>query len=52
MRYYNEVAVEPIVFKNLRLFRRGNKDDNKKPGDMLFDRITVGSGLCVSVYEG
>ena len=41
MRYYNEVAVEPIVFKNLQLFRRGNKDDNKKAGDMLFDRINV-----------
>ena len=44
MRYYNEVQVETTVFKNLRLFRRGNKDDNKKPGDMLFDRITVQDG--------
>jgi len=61
MRYYNEVQVEPIVFKNLSIFKRGNKDDNKRPGDMLFDRITTSlvnkhlnslmSGLTAKVFR-
>jgi len=36
IRYYNEVAVEKKVFKNLRLFM-----ENKKDGDDLFDRLNT-----------
>jgi len=36
IRYYNEVPVEKRVFKNLQLFM-----ENKKPGDDLFDRLSV-----------
>lgn len=36
IRYYNEVAVEKRVFKNLELFK-----DNKKNGDDLFDRLNT-----------
>lgn len=36
IRYYNEVAVEKRVFKNLELFK-----DNKKEGDDLFDRLNT-----------
>ena len=38
IRYYNRVAVEKRVFKNLQLFM-----NNKKPGDDLFDRLNVRS---------
>ena len=41
MRYYNEVEVDPIVFKNLKIFKRGNKDNQKQDGDLLFDRIST-----------
>lgn len=37
IRYYNEVAVDNQVFKNLKLF----KNEPKKEGDALFDRLTV-----------
>ncbi|XP_043208619.1 DNA topoisomerase 1-like isoform X2 [Amphibalanus amphitrite] len=37
IRYYNEVAVEKRVFKNLQLFM-----ENKSPGDDLFDRLNTG----------
>ena len=43
IRYYNEVAVEKRVFKNLQLFM-----ENKEPGDDLFDRLSV-SGLVTSL---
>ncbi|XP_058117465.1 DNA topoisomerase I, mitochondrial [Anopheles coustani] len=36
IRYYNEVAVEKRVFKNLELFK-----ENKKTGDDLFDRLNT-----------
>ena len=36
IRYYNAVAVEKRVFKNLQLFMQ-----NKQPGDDLFDRLNV-----------
>jgi len=42
MRYLNEVVVDPQVFKNLKIFKTGQKENPKKEGDMLFDRITVG----------
>ena len=37
IRFYNEVAVEPQVFKNLKLFKKPPKGD----GDEIFDRLTV-----------
>lgn len=36
IRYYNAVAVEKRVFKNLELFK-----ENKKEGDDLFDRLNT-----------
>lgn len=36
IRYYNRVAVEAQVFKNIRLFK-----ENKEEGDNLFDRVNV-----------
>lgn len=39
MRYYNEVPVDKQVFKNLAIFKRGKKDEQKVTGDLLFDRI-------------
>jgi len=41
MRYYNEVLVDQQVFKNLKLFKTGNKENPKTHGDMLFDRIST-----------
>ncbi|EEB05534.2 DNA topoisomerase I [Schizosaccharomyces japonicus yFS275] len=38
IRYYNEVEVDPQVFKNLKIFKRAPK----KEGDLLFDRLTTG----------
>lgn len=38
VRYYNEVPVEPAVFKNLQIFMA-----NKSPGDDLFDRLSTSS---------
>lgn len=37
MRFYQEVEVEPQVFKNIKLF----KGEPKVVGDDLFDRLTV-----------
>ena len=36
IRYYNRVAVEKQVFKNIGLFMK-----DKSPEDDLFDRLTV-----------
>ncbi|KIY50318.1 hypothetical protein FISHEDRAFT_39784, partial [Fistulina hepatica ATCC 64428] len=36
MRYYNRVAVEPQVFKNIRIFKSNKNDD-----DSLFDRVNT-----------
>ena len=38
IRYYNRVAVEAQVFKNIRLFK-----ENKEESDNLFDRVNVNS---------
>ncbi|KAJ3775054.1 DNA topoisomerase I [Lentinula raphanica] len=38
IRYYNRVAVEPQIFKNVRIFK-----DNKEDDDSLFDRVTTAS---------
>ncbi|KAF2482247.1 hypothetical protein BDY17DRAFT_310774 [Neohortaea acidophila] len=40
IRFYDEVQVDPQVFKNLKLFKRAPKVD----GDEIFDRLTT-SGL-------
>ncbi|KAF2858760.1 hypothetical protein K470DRAFT_272146 [Piedraia hortae CBS 480.64] len=40
IRFYDEVKVDPQVFKNLRIFKR----PPKKEGDEIFDRLTT-SGL-------
>lgn len=40
IRYYDEVAVEDKVFKNLKLFKKPPKQE----GDDIFDRLTVSSG--------
>lgn len=40
IRFYNEVKVDPQVFKNLKIFKRPPKGD----GDEIFDRLTT-SGL-------
>ncbi|ORY80419.1 hypothetical protein BCR37DRAFT_403077 [Protomyces lactucae-debilis] len=37
IRYYNEVAVTPQVFKNLRIFKKSKTDQ-----DMIFDRLNTG----------
>lgn len=36
IRYYNRLAIEKRVFKNLSLFM-----ENKQPGDDIFDRLNV-----------
>lgn len=40
IRFYDEVKVDPQVFKNLKIFKRAPKKD----GDEIFDRLTT-SGL-------
>ncbi|KXT08883.1 hypothetical protein AC579_4678 [Pseudocercospora musae] len=40
IRFYDEVEVDPQVFKNLKIFKRAPKKD----GDEIFDRLTT-SGL-------
>ncbi|EMC94985.1 hypothetical protein BAUCODRAFT_34984 [Baudoinia panamericana UAMH 10762] len=40
IRFYDEVKVDPQVFKNLKIFKRAPKTD----GDDIFDRLTT-SGL-------
>jgi DNA topoisomerase-1 len=46
IRFYDEVEVEPQVFKNLKIFKKAPK----KEGDEIFDRLTVRhlltGGLC------
>lgn len=37
IRYYNEVQVEPIIFKNLSIFMR----PPKQPSDPIFDRLNT-----------
>ena len=37
IRFYNEVTVEPQVFKNLKIFKKPPKTD----GDEIFDRLTT-----------
>ena len=41
VRFYDEVNVDPQVFKNLKIFKKGPKKD----GDEIFDRLTVSSSL-------
>lgn len=43
IRYYNRVTVEPQVFKNIRIFKDGKKDE-----DELFDRVNVSLLIFVS----
>jgi DNA topoisomerase-1 len=45
IRYYNRVAVEKRVFKNLQLFM-----ENKNGGDDLFDRLSVSVDYFSVVY--
>jgi len=40
IRFYNEVTVDPQVFKNLKIFKKAPKGE----GDEIFDRLTT-SGL-------
>ncbi|OLL24804.1 DNA topoisomerase 1 [Neolecta irregularis DAH-3] len=37
IRYYNEVSVDPQVFKNLKIFKKPPKTEN----DLLFDRLNT-----------
>lgn len=37
IRYYDEVEVDPQVFKNLKIFKKAPKGE----GDEIFDRLTV-----------
>lgn len=39
IRYYDEVKVDPQVFKNIKLFKKAPKAD----GDEIFDRLTTSS---------
>lgn len=39
IRFYNEVKVDPQVFKNLKIFKRSPKQE----GDDIFDRLTTSS---------
>lgn len=39
IRYVNEVEVDEQVFKNLKIFKK----EPKTVGDLLFDRLSVGS---------
>jgi DNA topoisomerase-1 len=50
IRYYNRVEVDPIVWKNLALFRK----PPKTPEDPLFDRLNVGfqSLICSKYFLG
>ena len=48
IRFYDEVEVDPQVFKNLRIFKKAPKAD----GDDIFDRLNVSAALgrCVAIY--
>src|SRR6185436_21171180 len=37
IRFYDEVTVDPQVFKNLKIFKKAPKRD----GDEIFDRLTT-----------
>ena len=37
IRFYNEVEVDPQVFKNLKIFKKAPKCE----GDQIFDRLSV-----------
>ena len=41
IRFYDEVEVDPQVFKNLKIFKKAPK----KEGDEIFDRLTVSFSL-------
>lgn len=41
IRFYDEVEVDPQVFKNLKIFKK----EPKKEGDEVFDRLTV----CIAI---
>jgi DNA topoisomerase-1 len=41
IRFYDEVTVDPQVFKNLKIFKKAPKKD----GDDIFDRLTVSSSV-------
>ena len=41
IRFYDEVKVDPQVFKNLKIFKK----DPKGPGDEIFDRLTVSNAI-------
>ena len=41
IRYYNRVAVDEQVFKNITTFKKGVEE-----GDMLFDRVDVSGFFC------
>lgn len=43
IRFYDEVEVDPQVFKNLKIFKKAPK----KEGDEIFDRLTVSIFLLV-----
>ena len=40
IRFYDEVEVDPQVFKNLKIFKKSPKSE----GDEIFDRLTVSIG--------
>ena len=42
IRFYDEVQVDPQVFKNLKLFKKAPKEE----GDEIFDRLTVSEKNC------
>lgn len=46
IRFYDEVEVDPQVFKNLKIFKKAPK----KEGDEIFDRLSVGSTVAPA-YE-
>lgn len=41
IRFYDEVEVDPQVFKNLKIFKKAPKSE----GDEIFDRLTVSSSI-------
>lgn len=41
IRFYDEVEVDPQVFKNLKIFKKAPKSE----GDEIFDRLTVSSSV-------
>lgn len=46
IRYVNEVKVDEIVFKNLKIFKKSPKE----VGDLLFDRLNVSRTLLFTSY--